>query len=141
MARFKTEGIDEIIEELIRMGEDTGPVADKMLMDAAAEVKECWRESALKHKHKDTGDLIESIGYPRQPKTVSGVRTIDIYPQGKDRKGVRNAEKAFVLHYGTSKRPGSRWVDYADDLAGPRVQAAMENVFNEFIEKGRVSNG
>jgi len=135
MARFKTEGIDEIIQELIRMGEDTGPVADKMLMDAAAEVKECWRESAEKHKHKDTGDLIESIDYPRQPKTVAGVRMIDIYPQGKDRKGVRNAEKAFILHYGTSKRKGSRWVDYADVLSGPRVQVAMERVFNEFIRE------
>lgn len=141
MARFHTEGIDEIIHELTMMGEATGDVADQMLMEAAAEVRECWRESAEKHKHRDTGDMIDSIGYPRKPRTVAGVRRIDIYPQGKDRKGVRNAAKAFVLHYGTSKMPGSRWVDYADELSGPRVEAAMTRIFDEFIEKGRKANG
>lgn len=137
MARFKTEGIDEIIQELILIGEDTGPVADEMLMAGAAEVRECWRESAQKHGHIDTGDMIDAIGFPKKPRTVAGVRRIDIYPQGKDRKGVRNAEKAFVLHYGTSKMPGSHWVDYADELSGPRVEAAMKKIFDEFIKRGR----
>lgn len=137
MARFVTEGIDEIIQELIRIGEDTGPVAEEMLMEGAAEVRECWRKSAEAHKHRDTGDMIEAIGYPKKPRTVAGIRRIDIYPQGKDRKGVRNAAKAFVLHYGTSKMPGSHWVDYADDLSGPRVEAAMKRVYDKFIKRGR----
>lgn len=135
MARFETEGIDEIIDALVRMGEESGPIADEMLMVAAEEVKTSWQIAAGLHGHRVTGDLISSIGYPRAPKTISGIRTIDIYPQGKDRKGVRNAEKAFILHYGTSKNPGSRWIDDADKESGPRVQRAMEAVFDKHFEK------
>lgn len=135
MARFDTSGIDEIIKEVVRLGEAGAEVGDKMLMAGAEEVKEAWRTSAEKHGHRDLGDMIEKIGYPRQPKDVGGIRTIDIYPQGKDRKGVRNAEKAFILHYGSSSIKGSHWVDDADAEAGPRVQQAMEDIFDDYLNR------
>ncbi len=137
MARFDTTGIDDIIDELIRMGEAGKEAGDKMLLAGAEEVKQAWKESAERHRHRDMGDLINSIGYLRQPKDVGGVREIDIYPRGKDRKGVRNAEKAFVLHYGTSSIYGSHWVDDADEASGPKVQAAMENIWDNFINGGK----
>jgi hypothetical protein len=133
MARFDTFGIDRIIDEVLRMGNAGKEVGDKMLLAAAEEVKQAWKESAEKHGHRDMGDLINSITYPRKPKDVGGVKTIDIYPQGKDRKGVRNAEKAFILHYGSSSIPGSGWVTDADEAAGPEVQTAMEKIFDDFI--------
>lgn len=135
MARFRTKGIDELINTLISIGEGAGELADKMLLAGAEQVKISWEYAAAYHGHRDTGDLIDSIGYARKPQTISGVRKIDIYPQGKDRKGVRNAEKAFVLHYGTSKKPGSRWVDMADDLSGPRVEIAMKKIYDEYLER------
>lgn len=137
MARFDTSGIDDILADMKRMGELAGPVADKMLMAGAEEVKESWRAAAKAHGHKDTGAMIESIGYPRAPKTAGDVRAIDIYPQGKDKKGVRNAEKAFILHYGSSRIPASHWVDTADEMAGPRVQDAYEKIWDEHL-KGQV---
>lgn len=133
MARFDTSGIDDIIDELIRMGEAGKEVGDEMLMAGADEVKQAWKESAEKHKLRDTGDMIDSINYPRQPKDVGGVRTIDIYPQGKDRKGVRNAEKSFILNYGSSSIPATHWVDDADELSAPKVQKAMEDIWDKFI--------
>jgi hypothetical protein len=133
MARFDTFGIDRIIDEVLRMGNAGKEIGDKMLLAGAEKVKQAWKESAERHGHRDMGDLINSITYPRKPKDVSGVKTIDIYPQGKDRKGVRNAEKAFILHYGTSRRPGSGWVTDADEAAGPKVQTAMEKIFDDFI--------
>ena len=157
MARFDTSGIDDIIKEMKKMGELVGEAADEMLMAGAEEVKESWREAAQAHKLHDTGDMIESIGYPKQPKTVAGIKEIDIYPQGKDRNGKRNVEKAFILHYGTSsgasiargqkkaakkkkkyKNPGipaTHWVDDADKIAGPRVQRVMEEKFDELLVK------
>ncbi len=136
MARFDTSGIDDIIDEIIRLGDTGEAVGDEMLMAGAEEVKQAWRESAEKHKHRDTGDMIDSIGYPRRPKNVGGVREIDIYPQGRDRKGVREAEKGFILHYGTSSIPGSHWVDDADEASGPKVQAAMEKIYDNFLNNG-----
>ena len=97
---------------------------------------------------KLTGQLIESIGYPRTPKTVGDVRTIDIYPQGnstytigrdgkkvKRKKPVRNAEVAFIKHYGTSKTPGTFWVDDADDMSQEPVQTIMEQIWDSHLRR------
>lgn len=138
MARFEVEGMDEIIRQMRSMQQLTGKVAEAMLMAGAEEVREAWRESAEKHKHRDTGQLIESIGYPRRPKAASDMLSIDIYPQGTNDRGIRNAEVAFVLHYGTTKMPGSGWVDDADTISGPRVTSAMQRIWAEYLETGKV---
>lgn len=134
MARFDTSGLDEVIQQMKRLGELTGPTADRMLMAGAEQVKTAWKRAAEIHHHKDYGDMIASIGYPKNPKTVSDIRTIDIYPIGKDRTGTRNAEKAFILHYGTKSRLGSRWIDDADRIAGPLVQAEFERIWDEHLQ-------
>ena len=132
MARFNTAGLDGVLEEMKREGALVGPAAEEMLMTGAEQVKEAWRRSAEEHGHRDTGALIDSIGYPRKPKKADDVLSIDIYPQGKDAKGVRNAEKAFILHYGTSKRKGSGWVDDADRYSEQTAIPAMIQVWENY---------
>ncbi len=146
MARFRTEGLDEIIEQMDKMEQSTGELADRMLFAGAEEVRLAWRKAAKLHGLIDTGEMFDSIGYPRRPKIINNVKSIDIYPQGyskitsdgdgktiKRKQKVRNAEKAFVLHYGTSKRPGSYWVDTADDLAGPQVEERLSEIFTDWL--------
>lgn len=133
MARFATSGLDDAVRYLERMEMTTGELADSMLLAGAAAVREAWQEAAEIHKHKVTGQLIASIGYPRKPTTVEGIRMIDIYPQGKDHKGVRHAEKAFILHYGGRSNPGSRWIDTADEISGRTAVPAMLKVFDNYM--------
>jgi len=125
VARFDTSGLDDVLAEMKELGQLTGEVADTMLMAGAEIVAQC----------RLTGDMIASIGYPRQPSQAGDVRMIDIYPQGRDSTGTRNAEKAFILHYGTSKIPGSHWIDDADALAGPRVEAKWREIWNDYLSK------
>ena len=131
MARFDTSGLDATLAEMSRQQALASPTADKMLMAGAEEVRKSWQRAGSEHGHVRTGDMLKSVGYARAPKTTGDVRTIDIYPKGKDRRGVRNAEKAFVLHYGTSKIPGSRWVDDADRYSEETAVPAMIQVWNE----------
>jgi hypothetical protein len=139
MARFSTSGIDEIIDQMKGMGALISPTADRMLMRGAEEVKKAWKLSAAMHGFRHTGDMINSVGYRKKPDEVEGIKRVDIYPQGKDRKGIRNAEKAFYLHYGTSKVAASNWVDEADELSADPVQAVMEDEFDQFLrEKGMI---
>ncbi|HBV86884.1 MAG TPA: hypothetical protein DEF42_09605 [Desulfosporosinus sp.] len=133
MARFNTTGLEGLIREVTKLGEAGEQVGEEMLMAAAEEVKQQWRISAGMHGLKWTGDMIESIGYPNKPKNVGGVKTIDIYPQGTDRRGTRNAEKAFILHYGSSSIRPTHWVDDADEAAGPLVIDVMEQIFDRFL--------
>jgi len=135
MARFRTEGLDELIEDMNAMELTTSELAYEMLFAGADEVKKAWKKSAEKHRHRDTGDMINSINYSRRVRKIGDLKEVDIYPQGKDRKGVRNAEKAFVLHYGTSKLPASHWVDDADEMAGPMVEERLTKMFDEWLEK------
>lgn len=135
MARFDTSGMDDIIDAVLRMGEAGEEIGDEMLLAGAEETKQAWGQAIADHGLVDTGEMFESIGYARKPKDVGDIRTIDIYPRGKDSKGVRNAEKAFVNHYGTSSRKATHFVDDADEAAGPRVQAAMEKVYDNYLEK------
>lgn len=131
MARFDVSGLDEAIRWMEQMGEETGELADRMLLAGAEKVREAWREAVTLHKHKVTNEMFESIGYARKPKTIDGVKTIDIYPQGKDSKGVRNAEKAFILHYGARSNPGSRWIDDADARSEETVVPEMLKIFDQ----------
>ena len=134
MARFDVSGLDETIEEMKRLGQMTGQTADAMLMAGAEEVRKAWRQSAEEHRHRDTGDMIASIGFARKPKEIGSIRAIDIYPQGKDKRNIRNAEKAFILHYGTTKIRGSRWVDDADKISEQTVVPAMIRVWEQFLQ-------
>lgn len=138
MARFDTSGLDDLVRDMERMGAATGPVADAMVHAAVIEIRDAWRESAEAHGHRDTGAMIDSIGYSSAPIKLSDAIARDVYPQGKDKKGVRNAEKAFVLHYGSKRIQGDNWVDDADAAAGPRVQAKLEQMWGEFLETGKV---
>jgi len=147
MARFSTSGIDDIIESMKKLGELSGEVADEMLLAGAEQVKRAWRRAAEIHKLKLTGQLIESIGYAKKTKSIGDVKTIDIYPQGASaytevdgkrvdrKKPVRNAEIAFINHYGTSKSPGTHWVDTADALSEQAATDAMAEVWDKFLEK------
>lgn len=138
MARFDCAGLDELMDRMTAMGEKlNGELADEMLMAGAEQVKIAWQNAVKKHRHIKMGYMLESIDYAAHPKRIQGVRSIDIYPQGTDPDtGVRNAEKAFVKHYGTSKHPGSHFVDDADRECDSTVIPAMAAVFDKHIKGG-----
>jgi len=150
MARFRTTGIDELIDRMKELGELTGEIADEMLLAGAEEVKLSWKEAINLHGLKLTGQLIDSIGFPRKPASINGIRQIDIYPQGYStftespdgkrinrKKRVRNAAIAFINHYGTSKIKPTHFVDTADSLSEKRVYDRMSKIWAEALkEKG-----
>ena len=136
MASFDTSGIEDIIHQMERMGQSVGPVAEEMVNAAVEEIQKAWKEAAEEHGHRDTGAMIESIGPGPGPIHAGGILYRDVYPQGKDGKGVRNAAKAFMLHYGTSNMPGSYWIDDADRKSAEPVQKRIEEIWNRFLEKG-----
>ena len=133
MARFDTSGLDDLILQMRAMGQDCGPVAEEMVNASVEVIKEAWKTSAQLHGHIDTGAMINSIGLGPGPVRAGAIIYRDVYPQGNDGKGVRNATKAFVLNYGRSNMAGSHWVDEADDHSAEPVQTVCESIWNNFI--------
>lgn len=133
MATFNTSGIRPLIDEMTRLGQNVGPVAEQMCMAAAEEIRMAWRKSAYEHGLVDTGAMFDSITYPNQPTAIGGLLAIDVYPQGKDARGVRNAEKAFILHYGSSRIKPTYWVDAADVYSAQPVQQRLQAIWDQFL--------
>lgn len=135
MARFETEGLDELIESLTELDSAVQDVLMKNMLDAGgnAAVKE-WKEGIERHGHVDTGTMRDSV---RKSKKGDNKRVV--YPKGKDSKGVRNAQKAYVLHYGRSNIQGDRFIDEIEEKAEEKVLNAMENKFDKFLrERGLI---
>lgn len=137
MARFDAPGLDSLIKEMERMGQASGEVAESMVNAAVSVIRDEWKDSAERHGLRDTGAMIDSIGFPGPVQNVGGTLFRDVYPQGVDGKGTRNAEKAFILNYGKHNQEPTYWVDEADAAAGPKVQARLEEIWAEFLETGR----
>lgn len=146
MARFHSEGFEKLIDDLESLEIDTGELGKRILTEAAAVVRNCWQNQIRRFKLIDTGAMINSIGFSRKPKKVGDILSIDIYPQGREPdtqskrdghviKGVRNAEKAFILHYGTSETPGTYFVDAADAEAGPEVEKVAFDVYEKWLNE------
>lgn len=129
IARFESIGIHEIAVSMNKRADEIGDTVESMLKAGANVVIAAQKDSAVRHRHIDTGDMLKSIKATR-PKRKDYSSSIDIYPQGKDRKGIRNADKAFILNYGCSSIPGSRWVQEANENCGDSVNAAMYEVMH-----------
>lgn len=138
MARLELEGLDETIETMKQMGELTKTAANAMLMAGAAWIAQGLEKAAKREGHKDSGDMIRSIGYNASPKYVQDVPTIEIYARGSDREGVSNMDKAFVNNFGTSKLDDTHWWEEGEAEAEPRAIAGMAQVWDEFVITGRV---
>jgi hypothetical protein len=73
---------------------------------------------------------------------------MDIYPQGvstytetekgkrvERKKPIRNAEIAFINHYGTSSHRATHFVDTADEMAEEPVARVMNEIWDEELRK------
>ena len=132
MARLTTTGLDETIKELERLGGGIGPAAARMAQAGAEIVSAERRKEAERRKLRRSGSMIDNIR--PKPAARGNGNTMVVYSQGKDEKGVRNAEKEYLEHYGYKGRTGSHWVDSAEQKAAKPAEDAMENVLDNFID-------
>ena len=135
MAGLKVNGIDDLMDELDLMTKGTPEMIDRMLMAGADVVTQAMKEETEAAGLIDTGAMYKSIR-PTKPKEKAGLHSIEVYPQGKDKKGVRNIEKAFINNYGTKgqkrKIPATHFIEKAIEKSESGVYYAMQDVFNEY---------
>ena len=128
MARMEFSGTEEMMDALFAESEKLEKRATEMLGKAGEVVVKAWQDVIEEHGHVDTGDMKNSVRASAVKKNGDAY-TSSIYPHGRDRKKQSNAEKAFVLHYGTSKIKGDHFVDDAEERAGDAAEAAMEEIW------------
>ena len=118
------------------------PDAERVLLAAVPVVEAAWKASGEKLGYRTHGKnrkhMLDSFKASKIIGGEAGAQySIDVYPAGKDSKGVRQAEKAFILNYGTARYPGSEWVDKLPGTCQQDVQSAMAAEFEKIRkEKG-----
>lgn len=134
MASFNVTGIENVIRDLQRMGDEAHGVAEKMLLAAADVVVWHWQSAIQSAGHIDTGDMLISVKADKGVKNSGGVMQIKVYPRGSDSTGTRNAEKAFIANYGRTHQRGSAFVDKANKAAQGPAWSAMESIWDQLIQ-------
>lgn len=129
MARMEFSGTQEMMDALFAESERLERKATEMLGMAGKVVVQAWQDAIENHGHVDTGDMRDSVRASAVKKSGEAYVS-SIYPHGKDRKRQSNAEKAFVLHYGTSRIKGDHFVDDAEERASEAAEREMEEIWN-----------
>lgn len=104
MARISVNGFELVEDQLSRMGR---PMIRKIVEAGADAAAKRMAENTEKRRHVRTGDMMNSIG-PNEYREWFGGGSMDVYPQGDDRYGIRNATKAYVINYGKGRKTTKR---------------------------------
>lgn len=99
MARFEVKGTDDLANALESLGGKTGDIAQTMIRYGAVEMVKSWQDTIKKRGHVLTGQMEKSVK-PTKIKNEGGELSIEVYPQGKDDKGVRKVLAAVLAESG-----------------------------------------
>lgn len=134
MAKMRVSGAELELKENLsrdmirRMVEAGGKVADDRM-----------KAATRAHMHVRTGDMLEAIK-PTPYREWFGGGATEVYPQGDDRKGVRNATKAYVINYGRGRKKrngkmGDKFITNDEKATEEAVRQAMEAENGRLIEE------
>lgn len=133
MASFSVEGLDDLMKDLDSL--DIDQIAPIMLEEAVPILERNVKNRAS--VHKETGEMQKSIKHTKSKRTGDGY-SITVRPTGKDKKGVRNMEKACYLEFGTSKQGATPVISPAVRESEEPIAKKMQEVFDK--EVGAVDN-
>lgn len=139
MADIVFEGMDELARMLNSVENAAEEATPQILDEAGSIIAREWETSAEKSGHYITRGLIRHIKPHRKIK--NGESYTLIYPDGnhpehkdKTKRPMRYAAIAFILHYGRSTSPGTRWVTKAEENAKPKLQQMLSQKWEAIMK-------
>lgn len=104
MAKMQIEN-PEALELMSRLDTAMRRTGIRRIVEAGGKVAvEDMTQSVAQSHHVRTGEMKQAVGMAEYRESFDGGQ-VNVYPQGTDRRGVRNAMKAFVINYGIGARP------------------------------------
>ena len=131
MADFNVTGLDDVIKEMMSHQQAAEAAIPEMLNAGADILIKTQKDEIQSMKLVDTGDMARSVKGDKIKKDKDGNSYIDVYPKGKDRKGVRNAEKGFIAEYGTSKIPARPWMRTANAKCSDEITEKEKEIWDK----------
>jgi len=129
MAKFTQYGIRDLIQEFDRLARVPDEVINDMLNAGADVIARKQKEVGRRMGVYRTGVTLDSIKKSRKTGKSAGGRYIDIYPQGKNADGNRNAEVAFINEFGKKGQSARPFMQTANEEAADEAIEASAKVF------------
>lgn len=154
MASFEVNIDANFIKKLTQLGERTD-IVSQMMLDDAGQILGDELEKEIRTKHKDTGELADSIDV-HQWKNKDGTWEVWAYPEGvakskKMRKGkaysrsksgsktsgkaLRNTDKLWFIENGTSKQPARPFMNSMVNNVSGKIIKNMQEIFEREVNK------
>ena len=137
MANLAFDGIESLGLSLSEIAEIPEDVATRMV-EAGGEIAKAAQKASVRRLNLvDTGQLERSIRVLTKKSGSGGFKAqAVVYPGGKRKNGVRNAEVGFIRHYGAPKRGirATLWMDKANESCADAVAEAELKVYDEFLK-------
>lgn len=133
MAQFDMNFPDDLFADLL----DTQfeEIAVEALDKASPELNRSVQSSLIASASRgySKGEMQASIKATKPKRTKTDAFIVVSRPTGRDKKGVRNMEKAAYLEYGTSKQAARPWLANATNNAQSTVLDIAQKVYSEKV--------
>lgn len=107
MAKMTIDGMDELVGTLDRVESGMKRTGIRRIVEAGAQTAIDEMRTEIANHHVRHGNMRDSTGMAEYHETMDG-GSANVYPQGTDSRGVRNALKAYVINYGIGGNPTIR---------------------------------
>lgn len=131
MSKMTVDGFDDIMELFKKEGAKAEKKIPKMLKAAAEVVVEAQKSEMISMGLVDTGAMVNSIKASAVKEDKEGVMYVTVEPTGKDKKGNKNSEKAFIAEYGKTGQPPKAWREASLIKNESNIHQAMLKVWEE----------
>lgn len=135
MARFSVSGLKDFSDRLKAAGDGSEQMSRDMLAAGAKVLVSTWKDVIQRRGLVDQKDMINSVKAKKPAYGKDDELAVEVYPLGVDEKYVRNAEKAFLHHYGYKSVDATHFVDEIEKEAAPLIEAAMEKIADEYLKE------
>ena len=135
MARCEYDGYERVEGQLTRLNRD---MRKEVVMAGAAACVEQTKKEIVQYRHVVTGSMMEGVAPGKLHEDIDST-WVEVYPQGDDRRGISNAQKAFVINYGYGKRrtekTGDKFITGNRKTMQEVVSRAMQAKSDELIKQ------
>ncbi len=134
MGKLTISGIDELMNDFAALAALPDSVTDGILEAEADVIVSAQRQETAKTWRGPyaTGTTARSIKKGK-PKRAKGGKHIIVSPQGKNKRGTRNAEVAFINEYGKRGQPARPAIRAANERAEEQAVEAGEKVYHDYL--------
>ena len=133
MARIEISGLLEEIGSMAKLAEIPDRVIDGMLNAQSEVVINAQKRTGLRMGVHRTGVTLGSIKAGKIKHGKDGAY-VDVYPQGKNADGNRNAEVGFINEYGKRGQAARPFINTANEESVGETTEAAANILHDWQE-------